>query len=115
MTDPVISRKPAALLAACLLAAAAGVAAAQAPGGPDAPPPRGRSDPEFKTALEVCAAEQGLPPPPAPGEAPEPEEKDRAQKRLDRKKFEACMTAKGFERPRRHGHDAPPPPPPPQD
>jgi len=45
----------------------------------------------FREALTACAAEQGLPPPPAPGEQP-PKQK----KRPDRAKFDQCMSAKGF-------------------
>lgn len=81
------------------------------PGPPGPPPPR---DPRFGAALDACAAEQGLPPPPRPGtrpDGPPPE-----GKRPDHAKFEACMTAQGFKRPPHPpGDHRGPPGPPPED
>jgi|GEM_PF-6441183 len=50
----------------------------------------------FREALSACAAEQGLPPPPAPGERPPGEGSSKQKKRPDRAKFDQCMSAKGF-------------------
>jgi len=53
----------------------------------------------FREALAACAAEQGLPPPPAPGERPQAEP-SKQKKRPDRAKFDQCMSAKGFAPPK---------------
>lgn len=93
---------PARLPFAFLALAMASTAAAQSP------PPRDMPA-GFQEALQACADEQGLPPPPAPGQKPDATKPDKA-KRPDRRKFDTCMSAKGFEPPHRgHGPGAPPP------
>jgi hypothetical protein len=63
-------------------------------GGDGAPskPPSG-PNPKLEAAMRACAAEQGATPP-VPGRPPA----DGPQ--LDMAKFEACMTAKGFPKPK---------------
>lgn len=73
----------------------------------DVPAPPGDMPTGFHEALQACAAEQGTALP-APGEDAQKPEKSR---RPDRKKLDACMSAKGFEPPEQGHRPASPPPP----
>jgi hypothetical protein len=68
---------------------------------PSGPPPM-PEDPRFRQALAACAAEQGLPPPPAPDAKPQAKPAD--GRRPDQDRLHACLEAKGVK---------PPPPAPP--
>ncbi|HEY0503772.1 MAG TPA: hypothetical protein VGD42_09785 [Lysobacter sp.] len=98
---PSIPASCARVLSASVLVAAsfaAGAAEGDAPADGD----------RFRTAMRECAAEQGLPPPPEPGqprsEGPPPD------KRPDRARLDKCMSAKGFDAPPHRGGRPPPPP-----
>lgn len=105
MRRPTSIRLPIALLALLL---ASGSAVAYQGRDADSPSHAQMPDnPQFRDALQACAAEQGLPPPPEPGQAHEPSGPPKG-KRPDRNKLDACLRGKGFQPPG-HGRGAPPP------
>ncbi len=92
-----------------LLLLASGVAVARPADDAGAPPAAAQmpDDPQLRDAMQACAAAQGLPPPPEPGQARDASGPPKG-KRPDHRKLDACMREKGFQPPA-HGRGAPPP------
>lgn len=108
---PATSRSPSIARGAAAFVLMLACTAASAYQWDDDPPRQPPSqDPAFRAALEACAVEQGLPPPPANGKPREPAKGDAPAKRPDREKMDRCLQGKGFAPPRmREGGGLPPP------
>ncbi|MCD7097736.1 hypothetical protein [Stenotrophomonas sp. MMGLT7] len=88
-----------------------GPRAQEPPPGPPGPPPHAMPhDPAFAEALQACAQELGLPPPPGHGEGERPQaaadagQQDHGTRQdrtgpEQRQKMDACLAGKGFEKP----------------